>query len=52
MANFGGHEDATLAVQRATKRVSEYELFAISESSGTTAMTALQSEGIMFTDSE
>ncbi|QQP50092.1 Uncharacterized protein FKW44_010979, partial [Caligus rogercresseyi] len=47
---FGGHEEATLAVQRAMRRVSEDELYDQLRKLRDTATTSLQSEGIMCTD--
>ncbi|QQP34531.1 Uncharacterized protein FKW44_022436 [Caligus rogercresseyi] len=47
---FGDHEEATLAVQRAMRRVSEDELYDQLRKLWDTATTSLQSEGIMCTD--
>ncbi|QQP51034.1 Uncharacterized protein FKW44_012238 [Caligus rogercresseyi] len=47
---FGGHEEATLAVQRAMRKVSEDELYDQLKKLRDTATTSLQSEGIMCTD--
>ncbi|QQP53234.1 Hypothetical protein FKW44_005644 [Caligus rogercresseyi] len=46
MDEFGGHEDATLTVQRAMKRVSEDELFEHLRSSRATAMTSWSRRGL------
>ncbi|QQP42160.1 Uncharacterized protein FKW44_016739 [Caligus rogercresseyi] len=45
-----GHEEATLAVQRAMMRASEDELYDQLRKLRDTATTSLQSEGIMCTD--
>ncbi|QQP55740.1 Transposase [Caligus rogercresseyi] len=47
---FGGHEEATLAVQRAMRRVSEDELYDQLRKLWGHCTTSLQSEGIMCTD--
>ncbi|QQP55250.1 Uncharacterized protein FKW44_008378 [Caligus rogercresseyi] len=47
---LGGHEEATLAVQRAMRRVREDELYDQLRKLRDTATTSMQLEGIMCTD--